>query len=90
MKKLAILLLAFFIFAFLISQPVSAEEDFTNNITVNYLVHQDGVTTVSYDVTLINNLSGYYAPSYTIVLSGTKPMNPRATDNGKPIALDKS
>ena len=84
-KKIAVLF-AFLIF-FGVRGEIQAAAEFTSNVSVNYKVGEEGITTVVHNIDLVNNLTNIYATSYTLSLQGISPINPRAEESGQEIPL---
>lgn len=74
MKKIFTYLLASIFFLFLIPRFVFAQENFTTDYKVTYNVLENALTHVTFDVTLTNTTSQYYASSYGIQV-GFKDIN---------------
>ena len=52
---------------------VNAQADIASDVEVSYTVQEDGLTNVSYEITLRNIFTDRYAKSYTLQLQGTNP-----------------
>lgn len=66
MKRLLIFFLIFAIFLFSIPALVYADSNFTTDYNVTYNVLENALTHVSFDITLTNKTSQYYASSYSV------------------------
>ncbi|MEK7526633.1 MAG: transglutaminase domain-containing protein [Patescibacteria group bacterium] len=79
-----------FVFILFFSFPASVfgQQEFTNNIVVFYTVSDTGSTTVTYNISLVNTTSEYYAAGYGLTLVGTKPLNPRAYQADRQLSLE--
>ncbi len=80
MKKLLAVLLVFVLFV-LLAPFVFAESNFVTDYNVTYNVLEDSLTHVTFDVTLTNKTSQYYASSYSIQVGFKDIENILARDN---------
>lgn len=80
MKKFVVEICIFLFLNFFILHPAFASSNFTTDYNVTYTVGRDAVTSVSFDVTLTNKTSGYYASSYNIQLGFKNIVNLTAYD----------
>ncbi len=84
-------ILSSFVCLLLISpKPVSAEGEFKTYLNVEYAVNEKGTTTVIQHITLENVFSTLYATSYSITLQGVKVNNPRASQDGRALKVEKT
>lgn len=58
------------------------KDKFTSNSTVTYDIGDNGITTVTHDITLQNKTSGFYATSYTLSINGITPIKISAQQEG--------
>lgn len=84
-----ILAVTFFLFYFIflpLISPVFAESNFTTDYSVTYNVLENALTRVTFDITLTNKTSQYYASSYSIQVGFKNVENIQALDpDGKII-----
>ena len=88
MKKIFLLILSLF---FLFPANVSAESEFLTKAEVVYDVGEDGVTTVTNNITLTNVFSNLYATSYAMQVEGLEPTSVKAVEAGQvlPVTIEK-
>ncbi len=73
-----------------LSQPATADGEFTTSTTVSYAISDNGTTTVTHSITLVNKLSAVYATGYTLTLDGYVPENVQAWDAKGPLTTSTS
>ena len=88
MFKKIIFILTFFFLLFFFGSNVSAEGEFFIDSEVSYEVNETGITTVKNSITIENVISNIFATSYTFSFENIDPQNPRATYQGKSLALE--
>jgi len=86
LKKLVIIL--FLVSLLIFPKILSAQSDFTAEALVTYNIQETGVTIVTHEITLTNNLSNLYATSYAVGLEGLEPENIRADSDGSELKLN--
>lgn len=74
---------------FLTSPSVFAEGEFQTEYTVNYDVHQNGETSVTYDISIINNRADVIATRYALSLKQMNLTEVAAYDSKGNIELEK-
>ena len=82
MKKIYIALILFVLMFFSNSVVIKAEGEFNTDFNVNYKVIDNGITSVSNQITLTNSFSNIYATSYSLVLEGIDPISVKAYADG--------
>jgi len=83
MKKILVSLLIFFVLLILPSKAF-ASDNFSTSYNVNYQVLDSGTTHVTFNISLTNKTSQFYASSYKIQVGFTHLNNVRASDpNGQ-------
>lgn len=82
MKKLLIILFVFIFSLHLIPTRVFAESNFATDYAVTYNVLENALTHVTFNVTLTNKTSQYYASSYGIQVGFENIENVLVSDNG--------
>ena len=85
MKKILIILFVFIFSLYLIPPHVFAENNFTTDYSVTYNVLENALTHVTFNITLANKTSQYYASSYGIQVGFKNIENVLASDNGGKI-----
>lgn len=92
MKKVLTVLLTLIFFLYLIPTHVFAQSNFSTDYNVTYNVLENSLTHVTFDVTLTNKTSQYYASSYSIQVGFKNIENVLARDSGGKItpALSKN
>ena len=85
MKKILIILFVFIFSLYLIPSHVFAESNFTTDYAVTYNVLENALTHVTFNITLANKTSQYYASSYSIQVGFKNIENVLASDNGGKI-----
>src|SRR3972149_9567388 len=86
MKKIWLFFLLF-IFSLFLPFTALANDAFTTSSNVTYEVNNQGLTTVTHNITLENAVSDLYATSYVLSLEGAKPVNPQAYEGTTPLPL---
>ncbi len=89
MKKLFCRIIFAFLFLFLVSEFVQAQEQFFVDATVEYKINDDGATTVTQNVSIENATGEVFAKSYALTLENIDPVNPRAFEGEKSLAVFK-
>lgn len=66
-------------------------DKFISNSTVTYDIASNGETTVTFDLSIQNQTSEFYATSYTLSLNGINPVNPVAYEGNQalPVKITK-
>jgi len=85
MKKILIILFLFIFSLYLIPSHVFAESNFTTDYSVTYNVLENALTHVTFNISLANKTSQYYASSYGIQVGFKNIENVLASDNGGKI-----
>lgn len=83
MKKIFVFIL--FLIFFFIPQLIFAQSNFTADYAVTYNVLENALTHVTFDITLANKTSQYYASSYSIQVGFKNVENILASDSGGKI-----
>ncbi|HSX40085.1 MAG TPA: transglutaminase domain-containing protein [Candidatus Saccharimonadales bacterium] len=81
MKKLLLFLFSAFFYLSTIVTPTHAADNFSTGYDVTYAVSQNGLTHVTFHITLTNKTSNYYATSYKIQVGFADVQNLKAADD---------
>ena len=85
MKKLLVFFLSLILLLYLIPAQVFAENNFKTDYSVTYNVLENALTHVTFDITLTNTTSQYYASSYSVQVGFKNIDNVLAQDSGGKI-----
>jgi len=85
MKKLFLIIYATYLFLYLMPVRVFAESNFITDYHVTYNVLESALTHVTFDITLTNKTTQYYASSYSIQVGFKNIENVLARDSGGKI-----
>lgn len=78
-------LLAVFLLVF--PNALSANENFTTDVHVEYKIAENGKTLVTNTITIRNNNADFFAQTFILNLSGVSPINIKAAERGEPIPV---
>lgn len=92
MRKIFLLVVFVVLLLLVTSKDVFASDNFTTSYDVAYTIAQNGLTHVSFNISLVNKTNDYYASSYSVRVGFKDIQNLRASDPEGILAptIDKS